>query len=299
VGALLVGAVWAVVPVATSQPPTPQSIADGLLAADRAFSAASAKTNVVAGLSALFARDVMMPVPGNRFATSAAAATAALRGNPDNARSRIEWTPVRAGIAADGLHGFTFGYMALRQPNGVEVPQKYVAYWIKEPRGWRVAAYKRRPRPAGPVSMALMPPALPAAIVTTRPDAATLARYHESLDQTERAFSTEAQRIGLGPAFAKYGSEDAVNMGGPEDAAFVVGPEAIARSVSAGGPPTGSEVSWLPDKVIVASSGDVGVTFGMIRPNATGPDGKPLGGTPFFTIWRRASLSQPWRYIAE
>jgi ketosteroid isomerase-like protein len=288
-----------VVAVGAARDQSPASVADTLLSADRAFSAAAAKRSVVAALTAMFTRDVMMPVPGNRFATGLADATAALRANPDNLSGRVAWTPVRAGISADGRHGFTFGYMTLRKPDGVEVPIKYLAYWVKQPAGWRVVAYKRRPRPAGPVSLALMTPALPPQLVASTPDAATLARYHESLDQTERAFSTEAQRIGIGPAFAKYGSADAVNMGGPDDAGFVVGAEAIGRSVGAGSPPGTSPVSWLPDKVIVASSGDLGITFGMIRPNAPGPDGQPAAGIPFFTIWRRAALADPWRYVAE
>ena len=38
---------------------TPQSVVDELLAADRAFSAASAKTDLVSGLTAMFAEDVV------------------------------------------------------------------------------------------------------------------------------------------------------------------------------------------------------------------------------------------------
>ena len=32
---------------------------------------------------------------------------------------------------------------------------------------------------------------------------------------------------------------------------------------------------------------------------ALSPDGKVAPGQPFFTIWRRESLTAPWRYIAE
>jgi hypothetical protein len=56
-------------------------------------------------------------------------------------------------------------------------------------------------------------------------------------------------------------------------------------------------VSWSADRAIVASSGDLGVTFGFIRPNAGRPEG--AGATPFFTIWRRADVNDRWRYIAE
>jgi ketosteroid isomerase-like protein len=268
-----------------------------LLAADRAFSTASAKTDVVSGLSAMFADDVVVPGPSGQFAEGKAAASDALRATADNARSRIEWVPVRGGISADGQHGFTFGYMTLHRPDGNPMPLKYLAYWVKRPEGWRVAAYKRTRAAAGKASPGSMPPALPDRTVPPSTDAAAVGRFKDSLDEAERAFSRDAQRIGLGAAFAQYGSADAVNLGGPNEPGLVVGSENIGRMVSAGRSQTGSAVSWAPDKVIVASSGDLGVTIGMIRRN------EPVAGqppaVPFFTIWRRPNTSAPWRYVAE
>jgi hypothetical protein len=94
----------------------PRAAADELLAADRAASAASARTTAVPGLTAMFAQDVIMQAPTVGFARGMAAATEALKANPDNLEGRVEWTPVRAGVSADGLHGFTFGFMTLRRP---------------------------------------------------------------------------------------------------------------------------------------------------------------------------------------
>jgi hypothetical protein len=142
-----------------------------------------------------------------------------------------------------------------------------------------------------------MEPALPMQLVLPSTDAALIARHRDSLDHAERAFSDEAQTIGLGAAFMRFGSADAVNLGGATDPGLVIGPENIARLVAAGQPSSGSTLSWAPDKVIVASSGDLGVTIGMIHPN-TPVDGQPAS-FPFFTIWRRADPSGPWRYIAE
>ena len=56
-------------------------------------------------------------------------------------------------------------------------------------------------------------------------------------------------------------------------------------------------LAWAPDRVIVASSGDLGVTIGMIHPNR--PEAGQPTNFPFFTIWRRPSASAPWRYVAE
>ena len=56
-----------------------------------------------------------------------------------------------------------------------------------------------------------------------------------------------------------------MNMGGAARSAFVVGPDSIGAVVGQGEPATGSSVSWAPDQgVLVASSGDLGVTIGTM-----------------------------------
>jgi len=290
---------WTPASIVGAQVSGPQGVADELLAADRAASAASAKTTVIPGLTAMFASDVVMQAPGVGFARGVAAATESLRGNPDNLTGRIEWTPVRAGVSADGLHGFTFGFMTLHKPDAAAVPLKYLAYWVKRDGRWQVAAYKRRLRPAGDVSAALLAPALPAQLVPPSTDPAALTNHSRGLIAAEQAFSDEAQRIGLGAAFAKHGSADAMNMGGPDDPGFVLGSEAIGRAIGAGGPAGSSPVSWSADSAIVASSGDLGVTIGYIRANAPAGGAAPRPPTPFFTIWRRSGPAAPWRYVAE
>jgi ketosteroid isomerase-like protein len=277
---------------------SPKAAVDELLAADRAFSVASAKTDVVTGLSAMFADDVMMPVPAGQFAEGKSAAAAALAANADNAKSRLEWTPVRAGISADLQHGFTLGFMTLHRPDGTDTPLKYLAYWVKKPDGWRVAAYKRNRAAAAPSSLPKLDPALPARAVAVSKDAAAIARHKATLDEAERAFSRDARRIGLGAAFAQYGSADAIHLGPPGEAGLVVGVDAVARGVAGTDPlNTPAAISWGPDKSIVASSGDLGVTIGMIRPDA--PAAGQRAAFPFFTIWRRPDTGAPWRYIAE
>ncbi|NOT09074.1 MAG: nuclear transport factor 2 family protein [Gemmatimonadales bacterium] len=285
----------AVVPVQQASSPT--AAVQELLSADRSFAAASAKTDLITGLSAMLADDAMMGLPGGKFADGRAAVVEGLKLNALNVKSRAEWTPIRGGISADALHGFTFGYMTVIREDGTRVPFKYLSYWMKGPAGWRVAVYRRGLRKEGTPDLTEMPPSLPAALAPESKDAAAITGYRESLALTEKAFSDEAQRIGLGPAFAKYGSPDAANMGGPDDATFLIGAEAVAGGVGGGGPSTGSPVNWSSDKVIVASSGDFGVSIGMIRQNK--PEAGRASAFPFFTIWRRASPNAPWRYIAE
>ena len=105
---------------------TPQSVVDELLAADRSFAAAATNTTAIPALSAMFADDVVVIVPGPPpgFARGKTSAAEALKSNPDNAAGRLAWGPQRAGISADGQHGFTVGYMMLTRPGGTNVPIK-------------------------------------------------------------------------------------------------------------------------------------------------------------------------------
>jgi len=280
----------------TAQTPTPQQVADELLAADRAFSAASAKTDLITGISAMFAADVAMPTPTGVVYGSQKAIDA-LRANPANAGAKVEWTPARVGLSADGRHGFTAGFMTVHRADGAVQAAKYMAYWEKQGAGWRTLAYKRA------AAQAAAPPipvgrVLPAQITAAPADAAALERYRESLANAERSFSRDAQTMGIGAAFKLYGSPDAANFGGPDTATFIFGNEAIGAAVGAGAPPNSSAVNWGPEKTIIAASGDFGVTIGYIVRNQPGPDGKIPPGQPFFTIWRKDS-SGAWKYIAE
>jgi ketosteroid isomerase-like protein len=275
----------------------PAAVADELLAADRAFAAASGSTDIVAGLTPMLALDVVMPVPGG-FAVGRDSVLAAIRANPANTGATLTWTPVRVGVSADGRQGFPLGYVSFRGADGSTAPGKYLTYWVKGQRGWQAAVYRRR-RSGGQAPTTLMPAALPARAVAASSNAAATERFRQSLDSAERAFSRDAQEIGLKAAFARYGSHDATNMGPADRPTFVVGADSIGIAVSEGEPATGSSVSWAPDhSVIVASSGDLGVTIGTIVTNEPDSTGAKQS-FPFFTVWRRAGPDQPWRYVAE
>jgi ketosteroid isomerase-like protein len=277
---------------------SPRLIADELLAADRAFSAASAKTDLITGLSAMFAADVAMPAPGG-IAYGAAKATEALKSNAANAGAKAVWSPARVGLSGDGLHGFTAGFMTITRADGSINFAKYLAYWEKQSDGWRALAYKRVPaqlkaRETDPVYV------LPKEIVTSKADAAAIERNRHGLAEIERSFSRDAQTMGIGAAFTQYGSPDAINLfGGSETEPFTVGNVAIGQQVGQGQAPNTSSVNWGPEKTIIAASGDFGVTIGYIVPNKPAADGKVPPGQPFFTIWKRDLPNGKWLYIAE
>ena len=124
---------------------SPARAAQALFLEDQAFSSRAAQVPLAEGLGPMFADDVIMPGPPAALHRGRDAVTAFLRASPD-AAARASWTPIRVGLAADGQHGFTFGFMTLTHADGRTVPLKYMAYWVKTPQGWRVAGYKRARR---------------------------------------------------------------------------------------------------------------------------------------------------------
>ena len=295
--ALYVAAVLVTLFVTVAAQSTPKAAADELLAADRAFAAAAAKTDLVSALTSMFAADAALTYAGG-IAYGSAKAIEALKANPTNTGATIEWTPLRVGVSGDGRHGFTAGIMTMRRADATVTPLKYLAYWEKQPAGWRVLAYKRGVSKvagtASPVSYVL-----PKQIASSTVDASVIERYRESLAEVERAFSRDAQTMGIGPAFKQYGHPEAINLGGPDIATFLIGNEQVASGVGSTAPPNTSPVHWGPEKTFVAASGDFGVNVGYIVQNKPGADGKISPGAPFFTIWKRDSPTGRWLYIAE
>lgn len=276
----------------------PREARDSLLAADRAFALAAMTTDLVTALSNMFVENVVMQAPGGHV-RGRDAATQTLRSVADNARSRVEWAPAHGGISSDGRHGFTLGFMTVTRPDGSAQPGKYLSYWVRAESGWRVAAYKRVTRAAGDTFAVALPPSLPTRALPSGDDA-TVRRYADELSLAEHSFSKDAGVIGLGPAFEKWGAADAVNLGGATRAGIVVGPQEIARSVTSNIPPE-IGISWAPEQVIVSSSGDLGVSIGTITLTTPAAEGRAASTreVPFFTVWKRAFPTDPWRYVAE
>lgn len=275
---------------------TPAAAADELLAADRAFAAAGAGQPMIDGFAAMLADDAVMPSRKFGFSRGKDAIVAALRDDPANLTATAERAPVRVGISADGLHGFTYGFINVRRPGQPDERAKYLAYWVKGDAGWRVALFKRGRSAPGAVATELRAASVPDRL---RPaDPAAIPAHKASLVAAERAFSDRAQVIGVGKAFTEFGSPDAMNMGAGSD--FTFGNAAIGAAVGDGdAADPRAPIHWGADEgALVASSGDLGVTWGWIRSHEL-KDGKPAQQFPFFTVWRRADPQSPWRYIAE
>ncbi|MEW6321567.1 MAG: DUF4440 domain-containing protein [Acidobacteriota bacterium] len=280
---------------AAAQPAGVADALDALLAEERRWSAAADKGPLADALAGMMADDAVMMAQGARV-DGHQAIRAALAADAAMTDARGAWRAVFAGVSADGQHGFTAGMMTARGTDGPS-RAKYLAYWVRRGGSWRVVVYRRTRAAADAPEPGDLPPALPAAIAEMESDAAAIARAGQSLDAAERAFSDDAQRLGVGPAFARWGTAQSINLGGPATPGLLVGADAIARVVGQAFPGVPAPIRWAPDSVIVAASGDLGVTIGVIRRNPGASAALPEA-VPFFTIWRRLP-SGDWRYLAE
>jgi hypothetical protein len=269
----------------------PKVAVEVLLATDRAFSAAASQVgNPIVGIAAMFDEEVIMPSPKGH-AIGRDAVLALFLENPSYKEGNVSWAPIRGGISADGTQGFTYGFLSLTGGDPARRERKYLAYWVKQPEeGWRVVAYRQQVRPPGEVLRDMLPPSLPVAAIEPVADPAVIAGHQASIAAAEKSFSDHAQKVGLKAAFRDFGREDAMNMYG--GAGFAVGLDAITAGFKEGDPTT---IHWSTERSFAASSGDLGVSIGTIRPH----DPKDGAGFPFFTIWRRDGPDKPWRYVAE
>jgi ketosteroid isomerase-like protein len=287
---LIIAFVIAVLSTPTRAGADADAASTDVLAVERGLAASGAVLPLPDALGAQFAGDVVMQLPTGTFARGKDAAVAALRADPAAADTPVRWQPSGGGVSADGTHAFTYGVVTV---GGDTAPAaaKYLAYWTLTPAGWRVAAYKQlRITGATPKPMAFH--VLPTGMALPPGD------HRTGLLQAERDFAADAQLIGLGPAFRKHGSPDAVNLG-TGDGDFVVGNDAIARFFGGAAQAAASPVDWSPDEgAIVASSGDLGVNIGYIWVKVPPRDGRDRV-IPFFTVWHRAAPDAPWRYVAE
>lgn len=273
-----------------------RAVADSLLAADRAFSAASRTAPFPQALERMFTAGAMMPLRDSVIA-GRSRLVQLLSASPDS-QARVTWTPVRVGLSADAQHGFTAGFMMASRPTGQRARYKYLAYWVREGDAWRVAAWRRRPMDTtAAMDSSMLDPVLPAKLVSPHGDPVRLSRDRHALMDAEQGFSDLANRIGVGAAFAELGAPHALNIGAFNEGRFTVGNERIAQLVAGGQALSApSSITWRADTALVASSGDFGITFGVIRPKI--PPAQGPAGAAFFTIWQK-SPAGAWRYIAE
>lgn len=266
-----------------------------LLAADRAYSEASAQTNVVEGIASMLAPQTAMILGSRPLLTTPDAARAALAASASNLTSVQTWVPVRGDVSADGQYGYTYGYFEIRNTAGAVLPGKYTAFWQRQANGeWKAVGYRRVPRPFGPVSYE--PPAgfeVPEFREYRRfPDA--LGDAVAQVNATDLAFS-DAARQGLGYAFGRFAAPDGAILGGDVGIAF--GREAIEAQYVGSTP---GSLAWWPVHAVVAPSNDLGFTTGLAEVRDVHDDGSytVVALVRYLSVWQRQRTGE-WRYVID
>jgi len=124
---------------------------------------------------------------------------------------------------------------------------------------------------------------------------ASFEKWKEEIVDTERAFAAMAKAEGIPEAFLAYAAEDAVLM---RNNSVVVGKTEMAAFFEKQTPGNAEiNLSWEPDFVDVARSGDLGYTYGKFvfsMTDSTGVTRENVG--VFHTVWKRQADGS-WKFV--
>lgn len=120
-------------------------------------------------------------------------------------------------------------------------------------------------------------------------------KWKQEIANTEKEFADRVAQNGIGPAFLEFAAPDAVLM---RNDSLLIGRESIAgylKETPANGRTI--ELSWKPDFVDVARSGDLGYTYGKYVFTATDTLGiSRISEGIFHTVWKRQPDGR-WRFV--
>ncbi|MBT8312203.1 MAG: DUF4440 domain-containing protein [Flavobacteriaceae bacterium] len=124
---------------------------------------------------------------------------------------------------------------------------------------------------------------------------ASFEKWKEEIVDTEHAFAAMAKAEGIPEAFLAYAAEDAVLM---RNNNLVKGKKEMADFFENQSPGGGElSLSWEPDFVDVARSGDLGYTYGKFvfsMTDSTGVTRENAG--VFHTVWKRQADGS-WKFV--
>jgi ketosteroid isomerase-like protein len=268
---------------------------DGLLHADLARSDSVARLGLADGFASNFSSTVVYLRHGLPIVRGREAARAIVRAETSPSTVAVRWQPVRAEASRDGKSGYTYGYtiFSASQPGAPSIQvDRYIAFWRREPAGWRIAGYAET-YGAPPATPAL--PAEAAAAVLRDEPMTPASGALDAIRVADTEFSRDATRFGTGEAFGRYAAEDAQIFSAPGE--FITGPGAIRQSF---GPPTRqSAAAWHPVFGEISEAGDLGFTVGNAvftsqRENAT----PVVRHSKYLTVWKK-QRDGTWRYVVD
>lgn len=126
---------------------------------------------------------------------------------------------------------------------------------------------------------------------STKPDKKLMEKWKQEIRETEQNFSKMAGEEGIHKAFIAFAAEDAVLMRNNE---LIEGLTNINEHLKN---QTSKGLSWAPDFVDVAASGDLGYTYGHFNYSYVDTTGKVLETKGIFhTVWKRQT-DGTWKFV--
>jgi len=256
-----------------------------LVEAERAFSRLSQREGVRAAFLAYLAEDAILfrpgPVPGREFIEA--------RPSPP---VELTWWPVYVEVAASGDLGYTTGPYVLRETGpgqrGETQNGYYVTVWRRQADGaWKVVADLGATTPAPAGSDAAAGGGVEhGRIGGGAPGGQGLAERAEAAQHAllaaDRGFAGDATVHGARAAYMGAIADEArcYRDGAPP----AVGREAVGRLLGAYAQ---RSTSWEPTAAVVASSGDLGYTYGKTAVMGPGRPGRIRQPGLYFRVWER------------
>ena len=123
----------------------------------------------------------------------------------------------------------------------------------------------------------------------------SIEKWKNEIVDTEQEFAEMALNEGIPKAFLTYAAEDAVLM---RNNSLIIGIEALKENYKNKNLDSGTvSLTWKPDFVDVASSGDLGYTYGKYVYTTT----DSIGNTNtvegiFHTVWKRQADGK-WKFV--
>ena len=267
-----------------------------LVEAERAFSRLSQREGVRAAFLAYLAEDAVLfrpgPVPGREFI--------AARPSPP---IELTWWPVYVEVAASGDLGYTTGPYVLREAGAGQGGETqngyYLTVWRRQADGaWKVVADlgAATPPPAGSdaavgggVEHGRIGEGAPAGRgLAERAEAA-----QHALMAADRGFGGDATVHGARAAYmAVIAGEARFYRDGAPPA---VGREAVGKLLGAYAQ---RSTSWEPTAAVVASSGDLGYTYGKTAVMGPGKPGSIRQPGLYFRVWERQG-DGPFKIVVD
>jgi ketosteroid isomerase-like protein len=268
---------------------------DDLLRADLARADSVGRLGFADGLASAFDTNLVYLRGGLPIVRGRAAALAIVRAESVTAGTAVKWQPVRAEASRDAKSGYTYGYAIYSTPRpGAPTIRvdRYIAFWRRQPAGWRIAGYAET-YGSPPTALSLPRDAEGAALRDV--PMSSVRGALEAIRLADSDFSRDASRFGTGNAFGRYAARDAQICSGPGE--FINGPEAITRSF--GPPARNGALVWHPVFGEVSEAGDLGYTVGNAVFTGEREDGaQVVSYSKYLTVWRK-QRDGSYRYVVD